>query len=140
MSPNYVKSFQNISNQLSFLWVISLYDDSFHMRCIFGGNGRPYNVARVKSKRIETSICSIINIKLSKPIFGLLCLNYWNWYIENITRRCEDMNFILEWYEKIKFMSSNRRVMFCLCREEVKIQVSNINFRSIMVNTWLYFN
>ena len=29
------------------------------------------NVARVKSKRIETSICSIINIKLSKPIFGL---------------------------------------------------------------------
>ena len=29
------------------------------------------NVARVKSKRIETSICSIINIKFSKPIFGL---------------------------------------------------------------------
>ena len=32
------------------------------------------NVARVKSKRIETSICSmasIINIKLSAPIFGL---------------------------------------------------------------------
>ena len=29
------------------------------------------NVARVKSKRIETSICSIINIKLSTPIFGL---------------------------------------------------------------------
>ena len=29
------------------------------------------NVARVKSKRIETSICSIINIKLSKPTFGL---------------------------------------------------------------------
>ena len=28
-------------------------------------------MARVKSKRIETSICSIINIKLSKPIFGL---------------------------------------------------------------------
>ena len=33
------------------------------------------NVARVKSKRIETSICSIINIKLSKPIFGLpMCI------------------------------------------------------------------
>ena len=30
------------------------------------------NVARVKSKRIETSICSIINIELSTPIFGLL--------------------------------------------------------------------
>ena len=29
------------------------------------------NVARVKTKRIETSICSIINIKLSTPIFGL---------------------------------------------------------------------
>ena len=29
------------------------------------------NVARVKSKRIETSICSIINIELSTPIFGL---------------------------------------------------------------------
>ena len=29
------------------------------------------NVARVQSKRIETSICSIINIKLSTPIFGL---------------------------------------------------------------------
>ena len=27
-------------------------------------------MARVKSKRIETSICSIINIKLSTPIFG----------------------------------------------------------------------
>ena len=35
-----------------------------------------------------------------------------------------------------------RRVMFCLLysREQVKIQVSNINFRSIMVKTWLYFN
>ena len=33
------------------------------------------NVARVKSKRIETSICSIINIKLSKPIFGLPMLS-----------------------------------------------------------------
>ena len=29
------------------------------------------NVARVKSKRIETRICSIINTKLSTPIFGL---------------------------------------------------------------------
>ena len=28
-------------------------------------------MARVKSKRIETSICSIINIELSTPIFGL---------------------------------------------------------------------
>ena len=28
-------------------------------------------MARVKLKRIETSICSIINIKLSTPIFGL---------------------------------------------------------------------
>ena len=34
------------------------------------------NVARVKSKRIETSICSIINIKLSKPIFWLPMLLY----------------------------------------------------------------
>ena len=33
------------------------------------------NVARVKLKRIETSICSIINIKLSTPIFGLLWLH-----------------------------------------------------------------
>ena len=31
-------------------------------------------MARVKSKRIETSICSIINIELSTPIFGLLCI------------------------------------------------------------------
>ena len=29
------------------------------------------NVARVKLKRVETSICPIINIKLSTPIFGL---------------------------------------------------------------------
>ena len=29
------------------------------------------NVTRVKSKRIEMSICPIINIKLSTPIFGL---------------------------------------------------------------------
>ena len=28
-------------------------------------------MAHVKLKRIETSICSIINIKLSTPIFGL---------------------------------------------------------------------
>ena len=34
------------------------------------------NVARVKSKRIETSICSIINIKLSTPIFGLPMVNH----------------------------------------------------------------
>ena len=36
------------------------------------------NVARVKSKRIETSICSIINIKLSTPIFGLPMLTLIN--------------------------------------------------------------
>ena len=43
---------------------------------------------------------------------------------------------------KMKFISSNRHVMFCLLysREQVKIQVSNVNFRSIMVKTWLYFN
>ena len=33
------------------------------------------NVARVKLKRIEKSICSIINIKLSTPIFGLLMVS-----------------------------------------------------------------
>ena len=35
-------------------------------------------MARVKLKRIETSICSIINIKLSTSIFGLLCFHQWN--------------------------------------------------------------
>ena len=41
-------------------------------------------------------------------------------YIENITRWREDMNFIFEWqnnifcHEKIKFISSSRRVMFFL--------------------------
>ena len=75
-------------------------------------------------------------------------------YIEDITRRFEDMNFIFEWlkqyftneycfhHEKIKFISSNRRVMFCLlysCKL-FKTQVSNINFRPIMLKTWLYFN
>ena len=42
-------------------------------------------------------------------------------------------------HEKIKFISSNRRVMFCLlysCKQ-FKTQV---NFRSIMLKTWLYFN
>ena len=45
-------------------------------------------------------------------------------------------------HEKIKFISSNRRVMFCLLysRKQFKTQVSNINFRSIMVKTWLYLN
>ena len=45
-------------------------------------------------------------------------------------------------HEKIKFISSNRRVMFCLLysRKKFKFQVSNINFRSIMVKTWLYFD
>ena len=72
----------------------------------------------------------------------------------DITRRFEDMNFIFEWlkqyftneycfhHEKIKFISSNRRVMFCLlysCKL-FETQVSNINFRSIMLKTWLYFN
>ena len=81
-------------------------------------------------------------------------------YIEDITRRCEDMNFIFEWlkqyftnersewvkycfyHEKIKFISSIRRVMFCLlysCKQ-FKTQVSNINFRSIILKAWLYFN
>jgi uncharacterized membrane protein len=37
-------------------------------------------------------------------------------YIEDITRRCEDMTFIFErWkHEKIKVISSSHRVMFCL--------------------------
>ena len=42
-------------------------------------------------------------------------------YIEDITRWREDMNFIFEWqnkycfcHEKIKFISSSRRVMFFL--------------------------
>ena len=39
-------------------------------------------------------------------------------YIEDIARWREDMNFIFEWqcfcYEKIKFISSSRRVMFFL--------------------------
>ena len=46
------------------------------------------------------------------------------------------------YHEKIKFISSNRRVMFCLLysRKQFKTQVSKINFRSIMIKTWLYFN
>ena len=45
-------------------------------------------------------------------------------------------------HEKVKFISSNRRAMFCLLysRKQFKTQVSKINFRSIMVKTWLYFN
>ena len=43
------------------------------------------NVARVKSKRIGTSICSIINIKLSKPIFGLPM----NIFKENVHGKCQ---------------------------------------------------
>ena len=35
-------------------------------------------------------------------------------YIEDITRRREDMNFIFEHHEKIQFISSSRRVIFFL--------------------------
>ena len=40
-------------------------------------------------------------------------------------------------HEKIKFISSNRRVMFCLLYspKQFKTQVSKINFRSIIVKT-----
>ena len=34
--------------------------------------------------------------------------------IEDITQWREDMNFIFEWHEKIKLISSSRRVMFFL--------------------------
>jgi hypothetical protein len=74
-------------------------------------------------------------------------------YIEDITRRCEDMNFIFEWWKqyftnersewvkycfyhkKINFISSNRCVMFFLLysRKQFKNPVSNINFWSIML-------
>ena len=46
------------------------------------------NVARVKLKRIETSICSIINIKLSTPIFRLPMILR-DLYTDGIKRRGE---------------------------------------------------
>ena len=42
------------------------------------------NVARVKSKRIETSICSIINIKFSTPIFGLPMVTLVSFRLQNL--------------------------------------------------------
>ena len=56
------------------------------------------NVARVKSKRIETSICSIINIKLSTPIFGLL------WTVSMETRKFEIQNGGQKNYLKAKLI------------------------------------
>ena len=54
------------------------------------------NVARVKSKRIETSICSIINIELSTPIFGLPMFELDN---ENMimmpSKRCSSIKLLL---------------------------------------------
>ena len=62
----------NLMRELPTLYYIILYYSNVNV--LRNDN----NVARVKSKRIETSICSIINIKLSTPIFGLpmLILNY----------------------------------------------------------------
>ena len=42
--------------------------------------------------------------------------------------------------DKITYL--NRRVMFCLLysRKQFQTNVSNINFRSVMGKTWLYFN
>ena len=42
----------------------------------------------------------------------------------------------------IKFISSNRCVICCLLcsHKHCKTQVSNFNFRSVMLKTWLYFN
>ena len=89
---------------------------------------------------------------MSGEVISVLSLEG-RYYIEDITRRCEDMNFIFEWWkqyftnersewvkycfhhEKIKFISSNRRVMFFLlysCKQ-YKNPVSNIHFWSIML-------
>ena len=42
------------------------------------------NVVRVKLERIETSTCSIINIRLSTSILGCLCFNM-EYFAENIS-------------------------------------------------------
>ena len=42
-------------------------------------------------------------------------------YIEDITRWRKDMNFIFEWHEKIKFISSSRCVMFLLLYKQKDI-------------------
>ena len=52
-------------------------------------------MARVKLKRIETSICSIINIKLSTPIFGLPMI-------------------------KLKFMETMEKIVTIFVKKEIK--------------------
>ena len=73
-------------------------------------------------------------------------------YIENITRRCEDMNFIFEWrkqyftnersewvkhcfhHEKIKLISSNCRVTFCLLYSgENNISLTRTEFHNCVI-------
>ena len=115
---------------------------------------RYWNSKFVKSTRLRLVPSTPLSIWKSE-----LPANVWTLrYIEDITRRCEDMNFIFKWWkqyftnersewvkycfhhEKIKFISANRRVMFCLLYSRKQFKTQDPNFRSIIVKTWLYFN
>ena len=76
----------------------------------------------------------------SQSFLGIYLLKVWCTYCKDI----EDIGGALDCFhhEKVKFVSSNHLVMFCLLygRTQFETQVSNINFRLIMVKTRLYFN
>ena len=61
-------------------------------------------------------------------------------YLEDITRWCEDMNFISEWQNnfcrlKIKLISSSRRVMFFLLYRQNDInKIIEGNYQNYVIN------
>ena len=63
------------------------------------------NVARVKLKRIETSICSIIDIKLSTPIFGLPMLILASIKVNKWSELCNFRTIAYQYYAIFKITS-----------------------------------
>ena len=96
---------------------------------------------------IQITNCPNIAVYLYSflALFGHFLTKLYNkdiYYIEDITRRCEDINFIVFTTRRLNSYLQTAVLMFCLLysRKQFKTQLSNTNFRSMMVKTWLYFN
>ena len=78
-------------------------------------------------ERFSVTVPRMMNLSFSSLI-----------YIEDVTRWREDMNFIFEWqkcHEKIKLISSSRRVMFFLLYRQKDIdKIIEGNYRNYVID------
>ena len=59
---------------------------------------------------------SVVSSALSL-LYACICMYY---YIENITRWREEMNFMFEWQEQYLTSERSERVRYCSCHENIK--------------------